>query len=138
MANGSRDFQDRQTDQPAPASHAPQDETPLQQQESPADSVRRAMGAPDRLAPRQALALQQAVGNRTVQRHLNSTKRETALQDAQMAQDATFKKDLSGASLFLGMAARALAEGSEVTGGGAEGGTAAGTEAATEGPTEAG
>jgi hypothetical protein len=126
MANGSRDFQDRQTDQPATPSHALQDQAPLQQQESPADSARRAIGAPNRLAPQQALALQKAVGNRAVQRHLNSTKRETALQDAQMAQDATFKKDLSGASLFLGMAARALAEGSEVTGGG------------TEGPTEAG
>jgi hypothetical protein len=118
MGNRSQGFEDQQADRQAKPSHIAQDRAPVQQQESPADSAQRAISAPDKLAPQQALALQRAVGNRAVQRHLSREKKELVLQDAEMAQDAAFERDYTTATLWLGMGARALAEGSEISEGG--------------------
>jgi hypothetical protein len=129
MANRSQEFRDQKADQQAKPSHVAQDRAPVEQRESPADSAQRAMSAPGTLAPRQALALQRAVGNRAVQRHLNRDKKNLVLQDAELARDAAFEKDFLTATLWLGMGAQALAEGSEISEGGPpgpEGGTEAG------------
>jgi hypothetical protein len=72
MSQRTQDHQEQEANPQLVPNQDVQDQAPLHQQASPAAAARRAKHAPEKLAPNQVLALQKTVGNRAVQRLVQS------------------------------------------------------------------
>ena len=73
MGEKSQDHQEQEANPQLKPNQDVQDQAPVHQQASPAAAAQRAIRAPGKLTPKQVLALQKAVGNRAVQRLVQSS-----------------------------------------------------------------